>query len=146
MEDMKRNLKITSWVILLVTALSLIKLVIEAIVTKFAVATIPDGMTREIAQVIVIGSWVLLVVSSLPEVFVGLRGLKNSEGPMAKKGHIVWAIIMTVFSGIAVVNAILTLAGGQQIGLSITEIIANVASMAIFIYYVILCKKINQGA
>ena len=107
MEKNRKELKILSIVILALVAFSLVKLIVDVCVNGIPQITpIPQGLTKEIVDVIVIITLALTCVAFLPEIYIGIKGIRVANNNAKGKAHLVWAIILIVFSAIAVAGAI----------------------------------------
>lgn len=153
MTQAKKNLRDMSILVLLITGLSLIRLVIEAflggVFTVGVLSTIPEGMSKELATTItLVGQivvWGIAILALIPHLFVGLRGLKNAEGPMDKLGHVTWAKVLFVFAVIASISAMIELFSSKNIVNDIITFI-NVALDAIIFYlYIKSANQINKA-
>ena len=47
---------------------------------------------------------VLTLVLLLPQVYVGLRGLRIAKNPVPAKGHIIWATILLVLTALGLIE------------------------------------------
>ena len=129
MEKNRKELKTLSIVILALVAFSLVKLIVDLCVNGIPQITpIPQGLTKEIVDVIVIITLALTCVAFLPEIYIGIKGIRVANNNAKGKAHLVWAIILIVFSVIAV-------AGG------ISNLVKNVNTMNI----INLCDVVIDG-
>ena len=133
MEKAKNQLKVSSFVILFFVAVSLVNVVLQIFSGKLNVA----GM-NDIAKIVAIVISVLLL---LPEIYIGVKGLKMAKAPDSSKAHIVWAAILMVFMVIALIDPISALANAPQ------NVLNNIASLAKIILeiciYVIFISSAN---
>ena len=146
MKETKRNLKVLSYVILALAAYSLIRVALDIFLfTDFS--SLPEGAT---ATTVLIGQITVIVVSFLlllPQVYVGVKGIKVSNTPDSSKAHIVWAIILAVFSAIGVVGAVSDLVGknGELVG-NLLETADMVIDVCLYITYAKYAKQIRKAA
>jgi hypothetical protein len=50
--------------------------------------------------------WVIGILFLLPQVYVGLVGLKQSKEPTKGRAYITWSLIIAAFSALAVISGI----------------------------------------
>ena len=102
MEQSRKHLKISSIIVLIFTLASIFNLI--AGIIDLNSATIPDGAPDNI---VTITKTVLIVVSGivlLPQIYIGLKGLKVSLNPDSSKLHIIVATFVFVFSLLSLIS------------------------------------------
>jgi hypothetical protein len=103
-----------------------------------------EGMTKEMANVVVIISFVLSLVALLPQIYVGVKGIKIANGAPSGKAHIVWAIILAVFAAIAVISAISNLTKVLNFDAVLTALDPAI-DVVIYVFYYIYARKIAKA-
>lgn len=108
MEKAKKNLRDYSFLALLFAALSLVRIIYSATTGGLEVDTssLPEGITEAMVQIVLIVVLALSVVLLLPQLYIGVKGMKVAKNPDASKGHIVWAKILLVLSIIAIISPV----------------------------------------
>ena len=98
MEQSRKNLKLSSIIVLILSVFYAIQLVCELMFGEINNATIPEGAPDNILLItkIVLASIAGLLL--IPNIYIGVKGLKVAKNPDSSKAHIVWAIILLVFS------------------------------------------------
>ena len=146
MEKNKKNLKILSILILAFAVYSLIRIVLSVFSIDLNPENLTDGAS---ATHLLIGQIFVCVVSFIlliPQIFVGIKGIKVSNNPDSSKAHIVWAVILTVLS----VIGILSPASELIKGVAVLDNLLAVADMAldaiIYIEYINYAKKLVKAA
>ena len=146
MEKNKKNLKILSILILALAVYSLIRIVLSVFSIDLNPEDLTDGAS---ATLLLIGQIFVCVVSFIlliPQIFVGIKGIKVSNNPDSSKAHIVWAVILTVLS----VIGILSPASELIKGVAVLDNLLAVADMAldaiIYIEYINYAKKLVKAA
>ena len=109
MEQTRKQLRIASWVVLLFVVLTLVSLVTELAFGELNNATIPEGAPENILQITKIFLLVFSFILLIPQIYIGIKGLRIAKKPNASKGHIVWAIILFVFALLGLIDPILNL-------------------------------------
>ena len=146
MERNKKNLKVLSILILALAVYSLIRIVLSVFSIDLNPEDLTDGAS---ATLLLIGQIFVCVVSFIlliPQIFVGIKGIKVSNNPDSSKAHIVWAVILTVLS----VIGILSPASELIKGVAVLDNLFAVADMAldaiIYIEYINYAKKLVKAA
>jgi hypothetical protein len=144
MEKARKNLRISSIVILIFAGLSLINIVAQLIWGDFSNAPIPDGSSDNIlliAKTVLLGVSLLLLI---PDVYIGVKGLKAAKNPISSKGHIVWATILFVLSIIALISPILGLFSSDSVRESISAILSCLVQILIYFEYIRDAKRVAK--
>ena len=128
MEKSRKYLKIYSIVVLVYTLGIILNLV--AGLSELNNATIPAGSPDNI---VLITKVILMVVSGillLPQIFIGLKGIKVANNPDSSKSHIVVATILFVLAIFSTITPISSLIKKEAVG----ENIRNLLSIAVELY------------
>ena len=146
MKETKRNLKVLSIVILAMAVYSLIRVVLSVFTMDFDTSNLPDGATASIVLAGQIAVCVISLILLLPQVFVGVKGIKVSNTPDSSKAHIVWAVILTVFSSIGVISPVLNLIQKTDIVGNLFEAADMAIDAVIYIVYIKCAKQLLKAA
>lgn len=146
MEKNKKNLKILSILILALAVYSLIRIVLSVFLIDLNPEDLTDGASATHLLIGQIFVCVVSVILLIPQIFVGIKGIKVSNNPDSSKAHIVWAVILTVLS----VIGILSPASELIKGVAVLDNLLAVADMAldaiIYIEYISYAKKLVKAA
>lgn len=136
MEQSRKHLKISSLLVLLFAAFSLLNLVSELFLGELNNATIPEGAPTNIVS---ITQTILLVMSLLflaPECYVGIKGLRIAKNPNSSKGHIVWATIIFVITLINLVSPLIGLVSDNNTEENISTLLSLGLNASIYFDYI----------
>lgn len=146
MEKNKKNLKILSILILALAVYSLVRIVLSVFSIDLNPENLTDGASATHLLIGQIFVCVVSVILLIPQIFVGIKGIKVSNNPDSSKAHIVWAVILTVLS----VIGILSPASELIKGVAVLDNLLAVADMAldaiIYIEYINYAKKLVKAA
>jgi uncharacterized membrane protein len=146
MEKNKKNLKVLSILILALAVYSLIRIVLSVFWIDLNPEDLTDGASATHLLIGQIFVCVVSVILLIPQIFVGIKGIKVSNNPDSSKAHIVWAVILTVLS----VIGILSPASELIKGVAVLDNLLAVADMAldaiIYIEYINYAKKLVKAA
>ena len=110
MMQSRNHLKISSAILLLLTAVGFLRTAIVLFFTDpNVVDTVLDGFSQTLLLVVKIFLWVFLLVAILPQIYVGVKGLRIAKTSDTAKGHIVWAYILLVFTVLSWIEPIVTI-------------------------------------
>ena len=133
MEQSRKHLKISSIVILIYAAATLVKLLTEIFLGELNSAEIPDGSPANILLIAKIVLTVFSFIFLLPEIYVGLKGLKMAYNPDSSRFHILLAMILLGFTAVSMITPTIALFKGDSFGDNIGDVLGMVVE--IFIYY-----------
>lgn len=136
MEQLKRDMKHASLLVLMFTALALIEVVAALSLNAIDITLLPAGTPESTVVIMKIVIAVVSLLVLLPEAYVGVRGLQLAKNPAPTKGHIVWAIILIVLSAISFFSP--AIAAIQQVNvldnvLAAVSILLETAALALYI-------------
>ena len=142
MEQTRKNLKTTSILVLLFAVLDLVRVIVSLIFDGFGSA---EGATD--GAVLVANIRVLSVtgICLIPQVYIGLKGIKVANAPDSSKAHIIWAMILFVITVLSLISPIIGLikkdAGSDNVGTLLALLLEGV----IYFEYVKYARDIAKG-
>lgn len=144
MEKARKNLKISSIVILILAGFSLLNIIFGLFFGPINEAIDNVAGSEEIAKNIVdITRIIILVVSVLlllPHLYIGIKGIKIANKPNDSGAHIVWGIILIVLTAIGFISPIGALIQGNG------EILDNVSSLCNVLFdFVVLIEYVKYA-
>jgi hypothetical protein len=143
MEKNKKELKTLSYAILFLVALSLIRLIVDICVNGLPKVNV-EGVSAEVANVMTIVAVVLSFVLLLPQVYVGVKGVKIANGGKGDKWHIVIAVILGICALTAVVSNCISMVKTFNFD-TVLAVVDSALDVAIFVWYIITARKIAKG-
>ena len=146
MEKNKKNLKVLSILILALAVYSLIRIVLSVFSIDLNPEDLTDGAS---ATLLLIGQIFVCVVSFIlliPQIFVGIKGIKVSNNPDSSKAHIVWAVILTVLSVIGILSPASDLIKGVAVLDNLLAVADMVLDAIIYSEYINYAKKLVKAA
>ena len=141
MENTRKELKLTSIAILVFAALSLVSVITSIIFGDFSsLADTPDGILLASKIIVVVIAALIL----LPQVYVGVKGIKIAKAPVSTKAHIVWATILLVISVISVIMFVVDLFEAGNTAQEVGDLCNAVVEGVLFFEYIRLAKAIAK--
>ena len=105
MEQTRKNLKISSIVVLIFAGISLLQIVFALSFGNIN-AMIPEGASEGIILFTKILFYSVSFLLLLPNVYIGIKGLRIAKKPNSSKGHIVWGIILLVLTFLSLISPV----------------------------------------
>ena len=142
MEQTKKNLKTTSMLVLLFAALNLIRVIVSLIFDGFgSTEGATDGAVL-VANIIVL---VVTVICLIPQVYIGLKGIKVANAPDSSKAHVIWAMILFVITVLSLISPVIGLikkdTGSDNVGTLLSLLLEGI----IYFEYVKYARDIAKG-
>lgn len=143
MEKNRKELKSFSILILALVAFSLIRTIVDLCLNGVPQISATEGLTKEMIQVASIIALVISFLLLLPQIYVGVKGIKIANGATSGKAHIVWALILAVLAGIALIYAIFNLTKAFNFD-SIMNLIDPAIDVATYVFYFIFARRVAR--
>ena len=114
MRQARKHLKITSIIILILAVATLMDIVAEILsmnLGDFAA----EGFTEDILRITKIVVLAVSILCLLPQIYIGLKGLKIAKNPDSSRVHIIVGIILLAFSVIAILDPLRSIVTGDLV-------------------------------
>ena len=154
MEENKKNLKITSYIIIILAIINIIfigidfatgelrqnaeKLTEQSISQTEEIAELGE-MEGKVVDIAVYGTIGVAAIGVLFDVYLGIAGLRQAKGTSKGKANIILATIIFVLALIGLIPMIISLTKDQA---SISSLISSVLGLIIMFYYIRYAKKV----
>ena len=145
MEKAKKFLRIESIIILFFAGLSLINLVTELVFADFDNIVIPEGSPENILLIAKICFFVISFVILLPNIYIGIKGLKMAKNPDSSKAHIVWAKVLLIINLLALVSPIINIVQQVNVGGNVSTVLSLAVNIIIFCDYIKYAKAVSKA-
>jgi hypothetical protein len=144
MDQSKKNLKVSSIVILLLGVWSLVDVLLQVFFGEINNANVPAGAPDNILEITRIFLIVVSALILLPQFYIGIKGIAVANKPNSSKGHIRWAIVLLVFTIIGFIDAVIRVIGGESIKEYIS-VFANLALEGVLYYeYIVFARLVAK--
>ena len=155
MEEHKKNLKITSYVIIILAIFNIVlmgisfatgelrenakKLTEESISQTEGASEELGGVEDKVVDMAVYGTIGVAAVGVLFDVYLGIAGLRQANGTSKGKANIILATIIFVLALIGLIPMIISMTKQQT---SISSIFSSVLGLIIMFYYIRYARKV----
>ena len=145
MEKTRKHLKTSSLIVLLFAGLSLFQIVSELMFGELNTAEIPTGAPDNILLITKMFLLGLSAVFLLPQVYVGVKGLRMAKTPDASKGHIVWAFILCGLAALNLISAVVGMVQGTGSD-NLENLSSALLELAIYYDFIKYAKVVRKEA
>ena len=145
MEKTRKNLKITSIILLIMAGSTVLNILGEVFFGEFNSAALPEGAPT---NTLLIAKIVLLAVSALflwPQIYVAIKGIKIAKTHNNTKGHIFWAIVLLVFSIVGLISPTLELLRSEGVYQNVGSILSMLIEVCLYYEYIKYAKEIAKA-
>ena len=106
-------------------------------------------VTEQFTNDIILTTQIFIVVVSflllLPQIYIGLKGIKVANNPDYSRGHIVWGTILLVLTAIGLISPVLALFRGGMSFANIANICSELVDVFILYEYVKYAKAVRNS-
>ena len=145
MEQSRKNLKLSAIAVLVWAGATLIGLISELLYGEINSAAIPEGAPDNILLITKIFLVSISLLLLLPQVYIGIKGLRIAKNPNSSKGHIVWAVILLVFAVLGIIDPIVNLAKSGDTFNDIRSLSGVVLEIAIYFEYIKYAREVRKN-
>ena len=145
MEQTRKHLNFSSLAILALAGLSLINIISELLFGELNNAEIPAGSPDQILLITKIILMVVSLVCLLPQVYIGIKGLKIAKNPDSSKGHIVWGIILLTFAIIGMISPLVAVIKQDEVFENASALLSILIEVAFFCDYVKYARAVAKA-
>ena len=145
MNNSRNHLKEASFLVLLFTAFSFIRMIIQIFVVGFEVDPAQVDASHEIVVVTMIITFVISLILLLPQLYVGVKGMKIAKNPTSSKGHIVWAVILLVFSAFGIVFTVSSIPEQINVIDNVITLVDHALDVIVYCMYIKYAIRVLKG-
>ena len=117
MKETRKKLKNFAVIALALAVLSLINVLIELFFGELNSALnnaiVPDGAPGNIVLIAKVFVLVVSLFIILPQIYIGVKGIRIAKDPDSSISHIVWGIILVIFTASSLISPLLSIIRGD---------------------------------
>lgn len=144
MENSKKQLKVASILMLVLTAWSLIKLVVDIILFSIDPNQF-EGIAEENFVIVKIVAIVFGIFLLIPGVYVGVKGLKFAKNPDSSKAHLIVAFILLIGVLVATITAAINVFKGIEVASYTANLSGHIAENIALVLYIRSAEEISKS-
>ena len=133
MLETRRNLKLSSILVLVFAGLSVLNLVLQLCLG--GIDSVP-GLSAEGLKNAKIVILIVTLVLTIPEIYIGVKGLSFAKNPDGSKAHIILAKIFFVLSVLAIIDPIINLFKNGGAYENVTTLLSIAVQVLVYFDYV----------
>lgn len=145
MKDSRKSLKIISIVVIIFTLSSLLGIVSELLYGEFDNVEIPADAPENIlliTKIVVLSIAILLI---LPQIYIGVKGLKEAKHPGFSRAHIFWARVLFVLAIIGLISSVAGILNGDAVKENIRSLLNLAVEIFLYYDYIKFAKAVSDG-
>lgn len=145
MNNTRKHLKFSSLAILALAGFSLVNIVSELLFGELNSAEIPAGSPDNVLLITKIILMTLSFLCLLPQVYIGIKGLKVAKNPDSSKGHIVLGTILLVFAIIGLVSPLVAVIKQDSVFENASALLSILIEAAFLYDYVKYARAVAEA-
>ena len=110
MSKSRKDLRLLSIIVLICVAINFVMTMID--ICQFGLAlpsVVIEGVSKEVIEILAITIIVFKLLFLFPQVYVGIKGMKIADGATCNKAPRVWALVLAILAGIALISSAIDL-------------------------------------
>ena len=143
MEQSRKQLKIYSIVVLIFVGVSILNLLSGFIALNGA--TIPEDAPENILTITKIILSVIMAVILLPQIYVGVKGLKIASNPDSSKLHIIVAAVLLGITSLTAISPIIAIVQNVEVFDNVRYLLSIIVEAWVFFDYIRYAKLVADG-
>ena len=144
MDKTRRNLLAFAIFILGLAVYTLVSVALELFMgSGFDNVTIPEGAPENVVEIAKTFLMVVSLVMVLPQLYVGIKGIRVARNPDSSKGHIFWAAVLLICTIVGFVYTFLDWSGAES-GESITLLIDYAIDAIFYFEFITYARKVRN--
>ena len=145
MEQSRKYLKLSSIAALALALFSMLQLVSELLFGDINQAAIPEGAPDNILLITRIILFAVAFLLMLPNIYIGIKGMRIAKKPNASKAHIVWAIILLVFACLSIIEPVVTCVSDGMKYENISAVLSIAVEITVFFEYIKYAMAVRKN-
>jgi hypothetical protein len=142
MKKSRANLKITSVLILILVALTLIKIVAELIFGDINVALMPSGAPENLLLITKIFVVTVSLIMLLPQIYLGVKGIWASNNRGGTRIHIPLAVILFVITVLSLISPIVGIIKWEDVWDNVFGLLSIALQLIIYFEYIKYSREV----
>ena len=145
MEQKRKHLKVASVIVLAFTGLTFLRTAVEYLFTDQGIAILPDGSSAMLQLIVRLIMVAIALVFVLPQIYIGVKGLRIAKNPAPAKAHVVWAWILLVFAILSLIEPITAALQPGGLAGNVEALINGLLSIVLYIVYIRCARAVAKA-
>ena len=145
MEQKRKNLKVVSAIVLVFTGLTFLRTAVGYLFTDQGIAILPDGSSVILQLIVRLIMVAVTLVFVLPQIYVGVKGLRIAKNPAPAKAHVVWAWILLIVTVLGLIEPVTAIVQRASLSGNAYALFSGLLSVAVYIVYIRCAKAVAKA-
>ena len=145
MEQKRKNLKVVSAIVLVFTGLTFLRTAVGYLFTDQGIAILPDGSSVILQLIVRLIMVAVTLVFVLPQIYVGVKGLRIAKNPAPAKAHVVWAWILLVIAILGLIEPVTAVLQPGGLAGNVVALIIGLLSIVIYFAYIRCARAVAKA-
>ena len=145
MEQKRKNLKVVSAIVLIFTGLTFLRTAVGYLFTDQGIAILPDGSSVILQLIVRLIMVAVTLVFVLPQIYMGVKGLRIAKNPVPAKAHVVWAWILLVLAILGLIEPVTAVLQPGGLAGNVVALIIGLLSVVIYFAYIRCARAVAKA-
>jgi hypothetical protein len=145
MEQKRKHLKAVSVILLAFTGLTFLRTAAEYLFADQGIAILPDGSSVILQLIVRLIMVAIALVFVLPQIYMGVKGLRIAKNPAPAKAHVVWAWILLVLAILGLIEPITAALQPGGLAGNVGALIQGLLSIVIYFAYIRCARAVAKA-
>ena len=145
MEQKRKNLKVVSAIVLVFTGLTFLRTAVEYLFADQGIAILPDGSSAILQLIVRLIMVAIALVFVLPQIYMGVKGLRIAKNPAPAKAHVVWAWILLVIAILGLIEPVTAALQPGGLAGNVGALIQGLLSIVIYFAYIRCARAVAKA-
>lgn len=145
MEQKRKHLKAVSVILLAFTGLTFLRTAAEYLFADQGIAILPDGSSAILQLIVRLIMVAIALVFVLPQIYMGVKGLRIAKNPAPAKAHVVWAWILLVLAILGLIEPITAALQPGGLAGNVGALIQGLLSIVIYFAYIRCARAVAKA-
>lgn len=106
--------------------------------------TVPEGSPENMIEITKIFVMVVAAVMVLPQIYVGIKGVRIARDPDSSGGHIFWAVVLFLLSLVRIVASVIDLVNSGGAGEGFSPIIDGIIEAFFYVEFITYARRVRN--
>lgn len=137
MEQSRKHLKLSSIVVLVYSGLYLLQLAVEYFFGELKNASLDDA-----GKIIF---WTIALLLFIPQLYIGIKGLKIAKNPTPSKAIYIWTAILLLFAVVSLVSNVVTAMGSGSFKDSTATFFKYIVEVLVYFDHIMYTRAVFKA-
>ena len=145
MEKSRRNLLTFSLFIIGLAVITVVEIAAELYLGGFNRVEIPEGAPDNILEITKNFILIFSIVMLLPQLYVGIKGVRVARNPDSSKGHIFWGSVIFILAVLGCVSSIIDWTNNGNPSECFSSLMECAFDAIIYCEFLVAARQVKNG-